>query len=145
MHFGFHLLYEGDAQAITHFSKPFIWFGLGAIIDSGDSGNHKQQLLYSKTRRQKLGNEFIASLYAAAALLIYHQAIAGKGTLDIARWFAVFAFIFAPENIARSNKTPRADVRRARTTVTISATVAMYFRRSRGMAQARPHIFHEYP
>src|SRR5262245_3719075 len=32
MHFGFHLLYEGDLQAIARsFAKPFVWFGLGGL------------------------------------------------------------------------------------------------------------------
>src|SRR5215510_6791944 len=32
IHFGFHLLYEGDSQAIARsFSKPFIWLGLAGL------------------------------------------------------------------------------------------------------------------
>src|ERR1700745_2228071 len=31
-HFAFHLLYEGDTQAVARsFSKPFIWFGLAGL------------------------------------------------------------------------------------------------------------------
>src|SRR5438046_7824400 len=33
IHFGLHLLYEGDAQAIARsFMKPFIWFGLAGLV-----------------------------------------------------------------------------------------------------------------
>src|SRR6516164_10377772 len=44
LHFGFHLLYEGDVQAIARsFAKPFVWFGLGGlsilVILAGTSNN----------------------------------------------------------------------------------------------------------
>src|SRR5215831_10939973 len=32
LHFGCHLVYEGDVQAIGRsFAKPFVWFGLGGL------------------------------------------------------------------------------------------------------------------
>ena len=86
IHLGFHLLYEGDAQAIARsFSKPFIWLGLAGLsillILAGTSNNFSIRKLGGKNwkRLHRLA-------YAAAALLIYHQAIAGKGHWHIARW-----------------------------------------------------------
>jgi sulfoxide reductase heme-binding subunit YedZ len=86
IHLGFHLLYEGDAQAIVRsFSKPFVWFGLGGLsilaILTVTSNNFSIRKLGGKNwkRLHRLA-------YAAAALLIYHQAIAGKGHWNIARW-----------------------------------------------------------
>jgi sulfoxide reductase heme-binding subunit YedZ len=86
IHFGFHLLYEGDAQAVARsFSKPFIWLGLAGlsilVILTATSNNFSIRKLGGKhwKRLHRLA-------YAAAALLIYHQAIAGKGHWHIARW-----------------------------------------------------------
>jgi len=86
LHFGFHLLYEGDVQAIARsFAKPFVWFGLGGlsilVILAGTSNNFSIRKLGGKNwkRLHRLA-------YAAAALLIYHQAIAGKGHWNVARW-----------------------------------------------------------
>jgi len=85
-HFAFHLLYEGDAQAVARsFSKPFIWFGLAGlsilVILTATSNNFSIRKLGGKNwkRLHRLA-------YAAAALLIYHQSIAGKGHWHIARW-----------------------------------------------------------
>jgi sulfoxide reductase heme-binding subunit YedZ len=86
MHFGFHLLYEGDTQAIARsFSKPFIWFGLAGlstlVVLAVTSNNFSIRKLGGKNwkRLHRLA-------YVAAAVLIYHQAIAGKGHWHIARW-----------------------------------------------------------
>jgi len=86
LHFGFHLLYEGDVPAIARsFAKPFVWFGLGGlsilVILAGTSNNVSIRKLGGKNwkRLHRLA-------YAAAALLIYHQAIAGKGHWNVARW-----------------------------------------------------------
>jgi methionine sulfoxide reductase heme-binding subunit len=85
-HFAFHLLYEGDAQAVARsFSKPFIWFGLAGlsilVILAATSNNFSIRKLGGKNwkRLHRLA-------YAAAALLVYHQSIAGKGHWQIARW-----------------------------------------------------------
>jgi methionine sulfoxide reductase heme-binding subunit len=85
-HFSFHLLYEGDAQAVARsFSKPFIWFGLSGlsilVILAATSNNFSIKKLGGKNwkRLHRLA-------YAAAGLLIYHQSIAGKGHWHVARW-----------------------------------------------------------
>jgi sulfoxide reductase heme-binding subunit YedZ len=89
IHFGFHLLYEGDAQAIARsFSKPFIWLGLAGltilVILAATSNNFSIRKLGGKNwkRLHRLA-------YAAAAVVIYHQAIAGKGHWQITRWLLV--------------------------------------------------------
>src|SRR5262249_49590876 len=89
-HFAFHLLYEGDAQAVARsFSKPFIWFGLAGlsilVILAATSTNFSIRKLGGKNwkRLHRLA-------YAAAALLIYHQSIAGKGHWHIARWLLLW-------------------------------------------------------
>ena len=89
-HFAFHLLYEGDAQAVARsFSKPFIWFGLAGlsilVILAASSNNFSIRKLGGKNwkRLHRLA-------YAAAALLIYHQAIAGKGHWHVARWLLLW-------------------------------------------------------
>jgi sulfoxide reductase heme-binding subunit YedZ len=86
IHFGFHLLYEGDAQAIARsFSKPFIWLGLAGLTIlvtlAATSNNWSIRALGGKN--WKLLHRLA---YLAAALLIYHQSIAGKGHWHIARW-----------------------------------------------------------
>jgi sulfoxide reductase heme-binding subunit YedZ len=86
IHFGLHLLYEGDVQAITRsFSKPFIWLGLAGlailVILAATSNNFSIRKLGGKNWKW-----LHRLVYAAAALLIYHQAIAGKGHWHIARW-----------------------------------------------------------
>ena len=89
-HFAFHLLYEGDAQAVARsFSKPFIWFGLSGlsilVILAATSNNFSIRKLGGKNwkRLHRLA-------YAAAALLVYHQSIAGKGHWQIARWLLLW-------------------------------------------------------
>src|SRR5438093_13228898 len=86
IHFGFHLLYEGDAQAIARsFSKPFVWLGLAGltilVILAATSNNFAVRKFGGKNwkRLHRLA-------YAAAALLVYHQAIAVKGHWHVARW-----------------------------------------------------------
>jgi methionine sulfoxide reductase heme-binding subunit len=116
IHFGFHLLYEGDAQAIARsFSKPFIWFGMAGlsilVILAATSNSFSIRKLGGKNwkRLHRLA-------YAAAALLIYHQAIAGKGHWHIARWLLLSLLAL---QIARVTKTLL--TRRAQASRTISA------------------------
>ena len=67
------------------YSKPFIWLGLAGlsilVILAATSNNFSIRKLGGKNwkRLHRLA-------YTAAALLIYHQAIAGKGHWYIARW-----------------------------------------------------------
>jgi methionine sulfoxide reductase heme-binding subunit len=86
LHFGLHLLYEGDAQSIARsFLKPFIWFGLSGLLILVILGLTSNQFSI-----RALGGRNWKRLhrlaYIAAALLIYHQAIAGKGHWHVARW-----------------------------------------------------------
>jgi sulfoxide reductase heme-binding subunit YedZ len=116
MHFGFHLLYEGDAQAIARsFSKPFIWVGLAGL-----SILVALALTSNNSSIRKLGGRNWKRLhrlaYLAAALLIYHQAIAGKGHWQIARWLL---FALASLQIARVTKTLLMKLRRPSRTMSI--------------------------
>ena len=116
MHFGFHLLYEGDLQAIARsFSKPFIWVGLAVlsilVILAATSNNFSIRKLGGRNwkRLHRLA-------YAAAALLIYHQSIAGKGHWQIARWLLL---ALASLQTARVTKTLLMKLRRPRRTMLI--------------------------
>jgi sulfoxide reductase heme-binding subunit YedZ len=116
MHFGFHLLYEGNAQAIARsFSKPFIWVGLAGlsilVILAGTSNNFSIRKLGGRNwkRLHRLA-------YLAAALLIYHQAIAGKGHWQIARWLLL---ALASLQTARVTKTLLMKLRRPSRTMSI--------------------------
>jgi len=116
MHFGFHLLYEGDAQAIARsFSKPFIWVGLAGL-----SILAALALTSNNFSIRKLGGRnwkrFHRLAYLAAALLIYHQAIAGKGHWQIARWLLL---ALASLQTARVTKTLLMKLRRPSRTVSI--------------------------
>jgi len=121
MHFGFHLLYEGDAQAITRsFSKPFIWVGLAGLsillVLALTSNNFSIRKLGGRNwkRLHRLA-------YLAAALLIYHQAIAGKGHWQIARWLLL---ALASLQTARVTKTLLMKLRRPRRTISILGAAA---------------------
>ena len=86
LHFSCHILYEGGWDGLVEsFSKPFIWFGFSGLIIlvilASTSNRWSIRMLGGKNwkRLHRLA-------YVAAALLIYHQAIAGKGHWYIARW-----------------------------------------------------------
>ncbi|HEY5753492.1 MAG TPA: ferric reductase-like transmembrane domain-containing protein [Chthoniobacterales bacterium] len=86
LHLACHVLYEGDWASIQRsLTKPFIWFGLSGltilITLALTSNNWSVRKLGGKNwkRLHRLA-------YVAVALLIYHQAIAGKGHWHIARW-----------------------------------------------------------
>jgi len=86
LHFGFHVLYEGGWDGLVRsLSKPFIWFGLTGltilVILAATSNRLSIQALGGKN--WKLLHRLA---YIAAALLIYHQSIAGKGHWFVARW-----------------------------------------------------------
>jgi methionine sulfoxide reductase heme-binding subunit len=107
IHFGSHLLYEGDAQAIARsFSKPFIWLGLAGlsilVILAATSNNSSIRKLGGKNWKwlHRLA-------YAAAALLIYHQAIAGKGHWHIARWLLLSLLALQTARVTKQVMTRR--------------------------------------
>ncbi len=86
LHFGLHVLYEGGLDGLARsLSKPFIWFGIAGlsilVALALTSNNWSIRALGGKN--WKLLHRLA---YAAAALLIYHQSIAGKGHWHIARW-----------------------------------------------------------
>jgi sulfoxide reductase heme-binding subunit YedZ len=86
LHLSAHILYEGGWDGfVRSLSKPFIWYGL-----SGLSILCLLALTSNNFSIRKLGGRNWKRLhrlaYLAAAILIYHQAIAGKGHWQIARW-----------------------------------------------------------
>jgi methionine sulfoxide reductase heme-binding subunit len=86
LHLTCHVLYEGDWDSIRlSLNKPFIWFGLSGltilVILTATSNNFSVRKLGGKN--WQLLHRLV---YVAAALLIYHQSIAGKGHWYIARW-----------------------------------------------------------
>jgi sulfoxide reductase heme-binding subunit YedZ len=102
LHFGAHILYEGGWDGlIRSFSKRFIWYGLAGlsilVILAATSNQFSIRKLdgHNWKRLHRLA-------YVAAALVIYHQAIAGKGHWHIARWLL---FPLAALQAARLTKT----------------------------------------
>ena len=101
LHFSFHVLYEGGFVGLVRsLSKPFIWFGAGGlsilVILAITSNRLSIRVLGKNWKRlHRLA-------YVAAALLIYHQAIAGKGHWATARWLL---FSLASLQLARLIKT----------------------------------------
>jgi methionine sulfoxide reductase heme-binding subunit len=102
LHFSFHVLYEGGLDGLVRsLSKPFIWIGAAGLINL---------VILAMTSNQwsirRLGGKNWKLLhrlaYVAAGLLIYHQAIAGKGHWAIARWLF---FPLAALQLARLAKT----------------------------------------
>jgi len=86
LHFAAHVLYEGGWEGLQRsLSKPFIWYGLVGlsilVILAATSNQFSIRKLGGRNwkRLHRLA-------YIAAALVIYHQAIAGKGHWHIARW-----------------------------------------------------------
>ncbi len=102
LHFSFHVLYEGGWDGLVRsLSKPFIWFGLGGL-----SILVVLALTSNRLSIRTLGGRNWTPLhrlaYIAAALLLYHQAIAGKGHWHITRWLL---FPLAALQLARVSKT----------------------------------------
>jgi sulfoxide reductase heme-binding subunit YedZ len=86
LHFGLHVLYEGGIAGLARsLSKPFIWFGLAglSILVALALTSNNWSIRALGGRNWKLLHRLA---YLAAALLIYHQSIAGKGHWHIARW-----------------------------------------------------------
>jgi sulfoxide reductase heme-binding subunit YedZ len=115
-HFTFHLLYEGDVLAIERsFSKPFIWFGLVGlsilVVLAATSNNFSIRKLGGRNwkRLHRLA-------YAAAALLIYHQSIAGKGHWHIARWLLLWLGTLQIARITKLLLTRRTQISRPTST-----------------------------
>jgi sulfoxide reductase heme-binding subunit YedZ len=101
LHFGFHVLYEGGLDGLARsLSKLFIWFGVAGlsilVALALTSNNWSIRMLGGKN--WKLLHRLA---YLAAALLFYHQSIAGKGHWHIARWLL---FPLATLQIARVTK-----------------------------------------
>jgi sulfoxide reductase heme-binding subunit YedZ len=101
LHFSFHVLYEGGlAGLVRSLSKPFIWFGAGGLSILVILAMTSNQL--SLRALGKNWKRLHRLVYVAAALLIYHQAIAGKGHWATARWLL---FSLAGLQLARLTKT----------------------------------------
>jgi len=86
LHFGFHILYEGGWDGLVRsLTKPFIWFGLAglSILIMLTLTSNRWSIRSLGTKNWKRLHRFA---YLAAALLIYHQSIAGKGHWHTARW-----------------------------------------------------------
>ncbi len=86
LHFGLHVLYEGGLDGLARsLSKPFIWFGIAglSILVALTLSSNNWSIRALGGKNWKLLHRLA---YAAAALLIYHQSIAGKGHWHIARW-----------------------------------------------------------
>ena len=86
LHFVFHLAYQGDLDDIlSSFTKPFIWFGSAGlfilVVLTLTSNNLSMRKLGGRNwkRLHRLA-------YLAATILLYHQAIAGKGHWYIAKY-----------------------------------------------------------
>ena len=96
------MLYEGGWEAsLRSFSKPFIWFGFsGLVILVVPAPTSNQWSI------RKLGGKSWKPLhrlaYVAAALFIYHQAIAGKGHWYVARWLLFSLVVLQLARVAKT-------------------------------------------
>jgi methionine sulfoxide reductase heme-binding subunit len=134
LHFGAHVLYEGGWDGLVRsLSKPFIWYGLAGLSILVTLAATSNQFSI-----RKLGGRNWKRLhrlaYIAAALVIYHQAIAGKGHFHIARWLlfplaALQAARLTKTLLPRPARTPATNqkVRRvARKTITTATSADTY-------------------
>ena len=102
LHLTAHVLYEGGWDGLLRsLSKPFIWYGLAGlsilVVLAATSNQFSIRKLGGRNwkRLHRLA-------YLAAALLVYHQAIAGKGHWHVARWLL---FPLAALQLARVSET----------------------------------------
>jgi len=101
LHFGFYVLYEGGLYGLARsLSKPFIWFGVAGLLTlvalALTSNNWSIRALGGKN--WKLLHRLA---YLAAALLIYHQSIAGKGHWHTARWLLFPLLVLQAARLAK--------------------------------------------
>ena len=86
LHFTCHILYQGSLDPLlASFSKAFIWFGftgLTILVILAITRNIWMVRMLGEKNCKRLHR----LAYLAAAILIYHQSIAGKGHWYIARW-----------------------------------------------------------
>jgi len=134
LHFGFHVLYEGGWDGLLRsLSKPFIWFGLTGlsilVVLALTSNNGSIRALGGKN--WKLLHRLA---YVAAAALICHQAIAGKGHWQIARWLL---FPLAALQLARLIKTAVREKRRNTALPSVAKQVARDIESSVAAAASR--------
>jgi len=134
LHFGFHVLYEGGWDGLLRsLSKPFIWFGLTGlsilVVLALTSNNGSIRALGGKN--WKLLHRLA---YIAAAALICHQAIAGKGRWQIARWLL---FPLATLQLARLIKTAVREKRRNTALPSVAKQVARDIESSVAAAASR--------
>ena len=134
LHFGFHVLYEGGWDGLLRsLSKPFIWFGLTGlsilVVLALTSNNVSIRALGGKN--WKLLHRLA---YVAAAALICHQAIAGKGHWQIARWLL---FPLAALQLARLVKTAVREKRRNTALPSVAKQVARDIESSVAAAASR--------
>ena len=102
LHFTCHILYEGGWDALLRsFSKPFIWFGFSGLIILVILASTSNQWSI-RTLGGKNWKRLHRLAYVAAALLIYHQAIAGKGHWYIARWLLFSLVVLQLARVAKT-------------------------------------------
>jgi len=121
LHLAAHVVYEGGSDGLLRsFSKPFIWYGTAGlsilIILAVTSNQFSIRSLGG--RNWKLLHRLA---YIAAALLVYHQAIAGKGHWHTGRWLF---FPLASLQLARITKQLFTRPARKHRTTAILTTVA---------------------
>jgi len=103
IHFGSHVLYEGGWNGfVLSLSKPFIWYGLGglSILLVLTVTSNQLSVRTLGGRNWKLLHRLA---YVSAAVLIYHQSIAGKGHWPIARWLLLFLLCLQTARLAKIN------------------------------------------
>src|SRR5882762_6715835 len=113
LHFSFHVLYEGGWDGLVRsLSKPFIWFGAAGltILVILATTSNQWSIRPAGAKNWKLLHRLA---YVAAGLVIYHQAIAGKGHWAITRWLLFSLAALQGARLAKTlSQKKRADVPR---------------------------------